>query len=477
MTVELHSRSDITLKVFQRVAWNGETVTIHADTRDAIDSWRAEFEQFLAANPQAKVYGVNIGAGDAAGTKLTTELQAEYLKGLASGTSFGAPLPDRIVRGIVLARLSSFLGGNAAVRSVLADHVAGMLSRPLPTVPAEGNGGSGEIQALGHLFGSVPHELDLAPKEPMALINGSPASSALVADVALRGADLLRAVERVFTMAADAMGTPHEHFASALEDVWEDDDERVALRTIRGLLADAPGPRRDKQALVSIRILPKVLGAAYRAQASAEHVASAALTSVNDNPIFVPAASGRPAAIMSNGSFHNHHAVVAIDGASRIWADLCQVAQALIQGLYTDKVALPGVDNRGLGNVYMVGSAWAEDARAAACPAVLPSPTVGQNDIASPTFHAWNRSERVEHALKGNLALVAALASQSFAVRGVAPAPQLHATLEVIRGYLPPVADQRNLGPELGALSEGIVSGLAAACALSDPQLALAPAL
>ncbi len=52
------------------------------------------------------------------------------------------------MRGIVLTRLTGMVEGNSGVRPELARAVAGMLeSGPLPTVPSQGNGGSGEIIA------------------------------------------------------------------------------------------------------------------------------------------------------------------------------------------------------------------------------------------------------------------------------------------------------------------------------------------
>jgi histidine ammonia-lyase len=141
MTVELRSRHDITLEAFRRIAWNGEKIIVPEDILRSINANREHFLVFLERNPEVHIYGVNIGAGDAAGTRLTVEQQAEYLSGLTSATSFGVPLPERATRGIVLARMASFLGGHAAVTSRLVQQVADMLGGPLPAVPAEGNGG------------------------------------------------------------------------------------------------------------------------------------------------------------------------------------------------------------------------------------------------------------------------------------------------------------------------------------------------
>ena len=69
---------------------------------------------------------------------------------MQSAVSFGEPLPRRVVRGIVLARLANFIEGHAGVTPELVEAVAAVLDgRDLPPVPRHGNGGSGEILALG----------------------------------------------------------------------------------------------------------------------------------------------------------------------------------------------------------------------------------------------------------------------------------------------------------------------------------------
>ena len=64
------------------------------------------------------------------------EAQARRPTRLWTAHAFGEPLPDRVVRAIVLARLANFVDGHAAVRAEVATEVAGMLGSPLPEVPA-----------------------------------------------------------------------------------------------------------------------------------------------------------------------------------------------------------------------------------------------------------------------------------------------------------------------------------------------------
>ena len=85
---------------------------------------REQFLALVAADPGRKLYGVNVHAGDGSDRLMTEAEQRDYERGLHSGTSFGEPLPRRVVRGIVLARLANFVEGHAAVTPALVEAVA-----------------------------------------------------------------------------------------------------------------------------------------------------------------------------------------------------------------------------------------------------------------------------------------------------------------------------------------------------------------
>ena len=153
MTVTLGTRHDLTLPAFRRVAWEGEPVALGPEVPARLATTRAAFLSLLE-DESATVYGVTSGFGDRATLRLTPEERAEQAREASDrGVSFGEALPERVTRGIVFARLANLVGGHGAVRPQVAEAVAGMLGGgDLPRVPSQGNGGSGEILALGHLF-------------------------------------------------------------------------------------------------------------------------------------------------------------------------------------------------------------------------------------------------------------------------------------------------------------------------------------
>ena len=449
MTVTLSRRADINLTSFELVAWKGEGVQVSAAALADVARTRDRFLAFVAERPDRRFYGVNVHAGEGSDRLLSPEEQRSYERGLHAGTSFGEALPRRVVRGIVLARLANFIEGQSGVSAELVEFVASMLDgRELPPVPRYGNGGAGEIQALGWLFGGVADKLPLGLKEGMALINGSPCASALLADACLTAELEVGVFEAIACLSAAALGVAPVTYDERLGVLWGDPFQTDALTTIGAALVGADSlPDAHAQPPVSYRILPRVLGNARRVLAAAREAAHIALPAVSDNPVFL----GDD--IVSNGGFHNAAAPACIDSMTFALADFAQLAQHMVQRLQTSPVALPGLDSLALGTMQMVAGGYAEEARAAAVPSLLPLSGYGQTDVPAPAFFAWNRFERVRGFLTGSLTCLAALAAQALARPGRIVPPALEALHGRIMRVLPPIVERRSLGGELRDLA------------------------
>ncbi len=176
----------------------------------------------LLDDEHTTVYGVTSGFGDRATLRLSAEERAEQAKESTDrGVSFGEPLPERVTRGIVFARLANLVDGHGAVRPQVAEAVAGMLrGGELPRVPSQGNGGSGEILALGHLFDPMGRSLGLEEKDGNALVNGSPCGAALLADGALAAEGRLALAYEALALSVEAFAAPLEAYDRELAGLW-----------------------------------------------------------------------------------------------------------------------------------------------------------------------------------------------------------------------------------------------------------------
>jgi histidine ammonia-lyase len=460
LTVLIASRADVTLEAVRRVAWQGEDVGLAPPVTERLQRAHAAFSAYvdarLAEDPGALLYGVTTGPADAGAAALTAEAAASRPRGLWTAASFGEPLPERVVRAIVLARLADLVDGHAGARPALAVAVAEMLGgAPLPPVPARGNGGSGEVLALGHLFGDLADRMQLEPQEQMALINGAPCAGALVSDAALAGRGRLELAERTFALSVEAIRAPLEAFAAELGDLWGDEHEAEALRSFSALLEGGAPERENHQAPVSHRVLPRVFGRVREEQARAERTAAGSLGSVSGNPVFLAPGEDRPlGALVSNGGFHNDRAHPALDALAHAWADLAQLAQRHVDKLFQHPVSAPLVAGEWLTKpLHMVAAGYAEEARSLAQTTVVGLGGFGQNDLPSPAFLAWGKTTAVGVCLDRTLAVLAAVASHALHVAEQSPPPALAPFLDEVRAAFPPVEAPRHLGPDAERLA------------------------
>lgn len=456
MTLVVSTSADIGLEAILRVAWHGEGVRVSAEGLARIRSRRLEFEAFVEANAGAHLYGITTTHHYGASTVLTPEAREEYHSRLTpTPPSVGPALPNRLVRAIVLARLASFLDGHTGVRAETVVAIADMLDRPLPYVPERGHGDPGEIILLGHLFRQLEPEGGFGVGGPMAVLNGSPAAAAALADVVLAARERSALAEEVFALAAEAIRAPLEHYDAAFERLWGDEYQAAVLRRMRELLADGHPSRRLYQAPVSFRNTPRMLGWVRRLQEQSEECAAISLGAVSANPTFVfPEEHPPQGAVLSNGGYYNPLAAPLMNAFARAWADLCQLATHQVERLVEDPDGLLGIETESRMTLfYMTQTGWAEEARQAAQPTITSLGGVGQTDTSTPDLLAWRLACEAGRALEVSLATLAVVASHAIACTGRQPPPKLKALFQQVLDCLPAGSDPRDFGDGLARLS------------------------
>ena len=476
MTVLVETRADLTLETARRVAWEGEGVELGARALAAMAQGRERLERILDHDPEITIYGVTTGPGRLARTKLTPE-QREQWAGMSparAAASWGDPLPERVVRSIVLARLTNFVEGHAAVSPEIAQGVAAMLGEGrLPVVPAKGQGGAGEILSLSHLFTGLVEKAKPAIKDVLCLINGSPAATGLVTDAALVAENRFDLAAQIFALSFEAFNAPLGHLDAALGDYWNNPHDTWALGRLRELVGDGHGgKRRPYQAPVSFRIVPRMLGQARRAATMAAEVAAESLQAVTDNPVWIDDAGedhpfGR---FESTGGYHNPHAVLAMDALTAACANLCVLAERqgakLLDGavsLLPDQLIPPGagddVRRAFMGCLPMAQTGYEEEARLYAQATLLPgseSGGFGQNDVASPVFLAWSKQDRAGWCLDMALASLVPIALRALDVTD-RPVPSRLTGLEaVVREIVPDLAPRQAFGPMVASIADAL---------------------
>ena len=343
----------------------------------------------------------------------------------------------------------------------------------MPVVPAQGQGGAGEILSLSHLFMGLAEAAKPALKDVMCLVNGSPAATGLVTDAALVAARRLDVAARVFALSFEAFNAPLDHLDPALADYWNNPHDGWALGRLRELVGGGHGgERRPYQAPVSYRILPRMLGQARRAAALAAEVAEESLQAVTDNPVWVDDADedhpfGR---FVTSGGYHNPHAVLAMDAVAAASANLCVLAERHGAKLLDGAVSLlphqlnaleAGEDGPRayLGCLPMAQTGYEEEARLYAQATLLPgseSGGFGQNDVASPVFLAWSKQDRVGRCLDMALASLVPIALRALDVTERSVPPPLAELEAVVREIVPDFEHDRAFGPLVAAIADSL---------------------
>jgi histidine ammonia-lyase len=467
MTLTLNSRADFTLENARRAAWGGEAVVLGEASQAAMTDARARFLR-LIEDPEITIYGVSSGYGQHAKFRLKPEDRKAHAArpAVAPVASWGDPVPGRVARGIVFARLANFVEGHAAVSPGIANGVAEMLDgRDLPPVPARGQGGAGEILSLAPLFLPLMQSMTLEEKDSLSLINGSPAATALAVDAALAAAARLEVVAEILALAAEAFNMPLGHFDAELDNYWNNPHDAWALARLRSLIDGGHGgDRRPYQAPVSFRIAPRILGQAHLATEVTRQVAEQSLPAISDNPALLPPDPANPnGRAVSTGGYHNAQVPMALDMLTASYANLCVIAERMSAKMMDGNVSLmpPNLrqndDAAYLGCLPMAATGYEEEARMLATATLLPGSESGgfaQNDVASPVFLAWSKQERAGMLLENTLAVLAPIAVLALDVME-RPVPRpLGRLVAAVRDHVPVGREGLVLGPATGALAE-----------------------
>src|SRR5260370_34427783 len=175
------------------------------------------------------------------------------------------------------------------------------------------------------------------------MLYGSPCATALATDVALHAGHRLGLAEAIFALSIEAFRAPLDAYDQALDDLRGDEAERTVLRHLRGHLNGTAIPGRlARQAPVSYRILPQVLGQAQRAVRAVVHAATTALGSVTENPVYLPAADGHPCSrVLSTVVFRHRATAPTIHCLTAAWAGLALVAQRQVTAMPGGPSGLP----------------------------------------------------------------------------------------------------------------------------------------
>jgi histidine ammonia-lyase len=381
--------TNLDLNSYRAVVFDGAHCALGAAARTRVEASRQTVLDTLEKG-QA-VYGVNTGFGDLAKVRIEADkltlLQERLILSHCAGV--GEALEDESVRGMLLLRANALARGHSGVRPEIIEALLALLNaNVLPVVPSRGSvGASGDLAPLAHLalplLGRGNLRVDgeilpateglvraglkpfaLQPKEGIALINGTQAMTALLANAAISIRRLLKIADLVAALSVDALRGTDAAFDPRLHALRPHPGQQSSAANIWALLSGS-GIRESHrlgdvrvQDPYSVRCAPQVHGAVRDVLSDAEAKLAIEMNSVTDNPLIFP----DDGAIISGGNFHGEPMAIAADTLCIAMAELGNISERRIEKLTNTAFSgLPPflVEDAGLNSGFMMAQVTA----------------------------------------------------------------------------------------------------------------------
>ncbi|HEY1220390.1 MAG TPA: aromatic amino acid ammonia-lyase [Bryobacteraceae bacterium] len=440
----------VTIEDAVRVAREGADVRIAAAALERMAKGRLRLEELMARGE--RIYGVNTGVGGNVGISLPAEkmelLQLNLVRHLGCAT--GQPLGNDVVRAAMLLRLATFSTGASAVRPELAEALAALLNRHItPVVPRYGSvGASGDLMPSAYiarvLVGMGEAEFDgrrmsaadaleaaglkpipFAPKEALALINGTTVMTACATLLWIDARRLLEALLSAAALAVEAMEAPAQPFDAWVQEQKGHPGQIAVAAFMRDMLAGSGYTRASSgQSCYSLRCIPQGLGQVWEGNQDGRAVVEREINSANDNPLVDP----ETGAMHKAGNFYGGHIARLLDTWKIDFASMANWANALIAVLVDDRfnhglpanlTPEPGV-NSGFKGMQLSITSLACAVRQMAGPSSIHSlPTEQYNqDVVSLGMHAAVTAMDALECLRNETAMLLLAVTQAVDLRG-----------------------------------------------------------
>ncbi len=443
------------------------------------------------------VYGVNTGFGQLAAVRVSDDelahLQENLVRSHAVGV--GEDLDDDCVRLIMLMKVIALAEGFSGVRLELVETLCELISADIyPRVPSRGSvGASGDLAPLAHMAGAligigevrvngnlVPAAIALrdagikpvrlAPKEGLALLNGTQVSTALALSAVFRTENVLSAALMAGAMSSDAVKGSDTPFDRRIQSVRGHGGQIAVAAVLRDLMRES-GIRASHvgcdrvQDPYSIRCQPQVIGACLDVLRHVCKVLETEANAVTDNPLVFTDSK----VILSGGNFHAEPVALAADYLALAIAEIGALSERRIALLIDEHLSgLPAflVKEGGLNSGFMMAqvtaAALASENKSHAHPASVDSlPTsANQEDHVSMATYAGRRL----HTMLDNVADIVAIELLA-AAQGIEfhhpkkSSPPVEDVIAAIREISPSYDVDRSLSSDIRRIAATIDNG------------------
>ncbi len=486
--------TNIDLPTLRRL-WHGEPARLDGASLERVRASAASVERIVAGGET--VYGINTGFGLLANTRIPPERLAELQKNLILSHScgLGDPLPRRVVRLMVILKLLGLGRGYSGVRPLIVERLQALLDHDaLPVIPAQGSvGASGDLAPLAHLIAALLGEgqfdiggetvpardaisklgmepLALGPKEGLALINGTQASTAIALDALFSAERMLGAAIGAGAMSVDALKGSVKPFDPRISESRGQPGQIRVAAEIRSLLEGSAilashGRCGRVQDPYSFRCQPQVMGACLDLLTAAARTLTIEAGAVTDNPIVFEDVDEA----ISGGNFHAQPVAFASDMISMAMCEVGSLSERRTAVLIDPKMSgLPAflTDDGGVNSGMMIPqvtqAALVAENRSLAFPASVDSvPTsAGQEDHVSMAPIAARKAAAITRNVAGIVGVELIAAAQGVDYhQPLATSDRLRQLHSAVRAISPRLGADRYWADEMARLQSALLEG------------------
>jgi len=482
-----------------RRLWQGEAASLDDVSMTRV-ARSAEAVKRIVAGGET-VYGVNTGFGLLANTRIPGERLAELQTNLilSHSAGLGDPLPRHVTRLMIVLKLLGLGRGHSGVRTLVIDALQRLLDADaMPVIPSQGSvGASGDLAPLAHLISALMgygridaageilpagdalskiglQPLQLGPKEGLALINGTQASTAIALDALFQGERVFAAAVAAGALSVDALKGSAKPFDPRVSELRGQPGQIRVAAAIHDLLQGSEilvshVKCSRVQDPYSFRCQPQVMGAALDLLENAARTLTIEAGAVTDNPIVFADED----TALSGGNFHAQPVAFAADIIAMALCEVGSISERRVSVLVDPKMSgLPafltqdsGV-NSGLMIPQVTAAALVSENKSLAFPASVDSiPTsAGQEDHVSMAPIAARKAGQIARNAAGVIAVELMAAAEGIDYHApIKTSPKLQEVHAAIRRLSPHFTADRYWADEMSALQESVLAGEIAA--------------
>ncbi|EHK9118282.1 histidine ammonia-lyase [Vibrio vulnificus] len=443
----------LSLNQLRQVSRSPINLSLDASAIPAIEESTQVVERVIAED--RTVYGINTGFGLLANTRIAPDdletLQRSIVLSHAAG--IGEFMADETVRLMMVLKINSLSRGYSGIRLNVIQMLIDLVNAQVyPCVPQKGSvGASGDLAPLAHMStvllgeGQARHNgkiisglealkiaglepITLAPKEGLALLNGTQASTAFALEGLFIAEDLFASATVCGAMSVEAALGSRRPFDPRIHRVRGHRSQMDSAMAYRHLLdtsseiGQSHSNCEKVQDPYSLRCQPQVMGACLQQIRNSAETLLVESNSVSDNPLVFAEDDD----IISGGNFHAEPVAMAADNLALAIAEIGSLSErrmALLIDSALSKLPPFLVDNGGVNSGFMIAqvtsAALASENKTLAHPASVDSlPTsANQEDHVSMATFAARRLREMGENTRGILAVEYLSAAQGLDFR------------------------------------------------------------